>query len=60
MESICLPLIALVVVGILLLVLAAGVLLLIQLGVITQYALKEEPEDQASYELDQSGEAGEG
>jgi len=39
--------------------LAIGALVLVKLGVITRYALKEEPPDQEDYELDQSHEAGE-
>lgn len=38
---------------------ALGLLVLVKLGVITHYALKQEPADEGSYELDQSREAGE-
>jgi uncharacterized membrane protein len=36
--------------------LGVGVVVLIKMGVITKYALKEEPHDQGDYELDQSHE----
>ena len=58
MESICLP------VGIVLALLTlvgaliVGVVVLLKLGVITKYALKEEPPDTGDYDLDQSHEAG--
>ena len=38
---------------------ALGLVVLVKLGVITHYVLKEEPTDEGSYELDQSQEAGE-
>jgi len=41
----------------LLAVLGGGALVLIKLGVIGQYAFKEEPPDLGDYELDQSHEA---
>jgi hypothetical protein len=40
-------------------ILGIGALVLVQLGVITRYALKEEPPDRGDYELDESHEAGE-
>jgi hypothetical protein len=40
-------------------VLGVGVLVLIKLGVIAKYALKQEPPDEGEYGLDQSHEAGE-
>lgn len=39
-------------------VLGAGALVLIKLGVIAQYAVKDEPPDEGVYGLDQSHEAG--
>lgn len=55
------PLFTLLVAAIVLTVaLALGALVLVKLGVITRYALKEELPDQGDYELDQSHEAGEG
>jgi uncharacterized membrane protein len=36
--------------------LGVGVVVLIKMGVITKYALKEEPHDKGDYELDQSHE----
>jgi hypothetical protein len=46
--------------GMLVIVTLVGVggFILIKLGVITSYALREEPPDQSSYGLDQSHEAG--
>ena len=38
--------------------LGLGALILIKLGVIAQYALKEEPADQSDYSLDQSQDLG--
>ena len=59
MEVIGIPL-GLCVAGLVLLVaLGAGVLVLIKLGVIAQYAFKQEPPDNGIYELDQSQEASE-
>ena len=40
-------------------VLGVGLLVLIKLGVIANYALKQEPPDEGEYSLDQSQEAGE-
>ncbi len=40
-------------------VLGVGVLVLIKLGVIANYALKQEPPHEGEYGLDQSQEAGE-
>jgi hypothetical protein len=54
-----LSLILLVAAIVLLGVLGIGALVLVKLGVIARYALKEEPPDQADYELDQSHESGE-
>lgn len=47
--------------GMLVIVTLVGVggLVLIKLGVITSYAVREEPTDRSSYGLDQSHEAGE-
>jgi hypothetical protein len=42
----------------LLALLAAGILVLIKLGVIASYALKEEPPEGGVYSLDQSRESG--
>ena len=49
----------LVVVVVLILSVGGILLLLLKLGVITQYALKKEPEDQGIYHLDQSAEPAE-
>jgi hypothetical protein len=58
MESICFPLAA-VALGLGLLAGAGGlILVLIRLGVIAQYATRDEPPDAASYSLDESREAG--
>lgn len=47
-------------VAIALVVVVGGVvLLLVKLGVIARYAVQEEPQDQGTYQLDQSKEAGE-
>ena len=42
------------------LVLGVGALVLVKLGVIAHYAVKDETPDEGEYELDQSHEAGEG
>jgi hypothetical protein len=44
---------------VLVIILGIGALVLVKLGVITHYALKEEPPDRGDYELDQSHEGGE-
>jgi hypothetical protein len=41
-------------------VLGVGALVLVKLGVIAHYAVKDETPDEGMYELDQSREAGEG
>jgi hypothetical protein len=46
-------------VGAMAVALAIGALVLIKLGVIAHYALRDEAPDQGDYELDQSREAGE-
>jgi hypothetical protein len=51
--------ILLVVVAVLIVSAGAVLLILLKLGVITQYALKKEPEDQSSYHLEQSAEPAE-
>jgi hypothetical protein len=57
MESVCLP-IALVGLGLAILIgIAVLIIFLIKLGVIAQYATREEPPDTASYSLDDSKEA---
>ena len=43
---------------VLVLVLGIGALVLVKLGVIAHYAVKDEPADQGVYEIDQSHEAG--
>jgi hypothetical protein len=53
-----LAILALVALG-LVLFLGIGALVLIKLGVITHYAMKDEPTDTGDYELDQSREVGE-
>ncbi len=58
MELVCSPL---VVIGGLLALLASlgiGVVILVKLGVVARYALKEEAPDQGDYSLDQSHEPG--
>jgi hypothetical protein len=58
MESICFS-VAVVALGLGLLAGVGGlILVLIKLGVIAQYATREEPPDTASYGLDESREAG--
>ena len=58
MESICFS-VAIVALGLGLLAGVGGlILVLIKLGVIAQYATREEPEDTANYSLDESREAG--
>ncbi|MCL7451560.1 MAG: hypothetical protein M8467_00745 [Anaerolineae bacterium] len=60
MEAVCIP-IVLVVAGLGLLAAVAGlIVVLVKLGVIAQYAVREEPADTADYSLDESKEAGEG
>jgi hypothetical protein len=57
MEPVCSPL---VVIGALLALLASlgiGVVILVKLGVVARYTLKEEEPDQGDYDLDQSHEA---
>ena len=39
---------------------AVGILVLVKLGVIANYALKEEPPEEGVYGLDQSRESGDG
>ena len=45
---------------VLLAVAAVGVLVLVKLGVIANYALKEDPSEEGDYDLDQSREVGDG
>ncbi|MGD8623206.1 MAG: hypothetical protein PVF47_05450 [Anaerolineae bacterium] len=59
MDPVCTPL---VIIGVLLglvLVGGIGIITLIKLGVLAQYAVKEEEPDMADYSLDESHESGE-
>jgi hypothetical protein len=60
MEPVCSPLILIGALVALLVVLGIGVVVLLKLGVLTRYALKEETPDQGDYDLDQSREASQG
>lgn len=59
MEAVCGPLVLVAALVGLLAALGIGVVILIKLGVLTRYLLKEEVEDVSDYDLDQSREAGE-
>ena len=58
MDLVCTPLALLAAAGSLLLVVGVGVVVLLKMGVITHYALKEEPPDEGDYTLEQSHEVG--
>jgi hypothetical protein len=58
MDPICSPLALIGGLLALVLVLGGGVVVLLKLGVLTQYLFKEEEPDQGDYDLDQSHEAG--
>lgn len=59
MESVCLPIGLILACLALLAGVAALILVLLKLGVIAQYAAREEPLDTASYSLDDSRESSE-
>ena len=59
MEPVCSPLILIGALVALLVVLGIGVVVLLKLGVLARYAVKEEKADRGEYGLDQSHEAGE-
>ena len=58
MEPLCSPLVLIGGLLALVVVLGAGVVTLIKLGVLTRYAFREEAPDQSDYDLEQSHEAG--
>jgi hypothetical protein len=58
MDPICSPLALIGGLLALVLVLGGGVVVLLKLGVLTQYLFKEEEPDQGDYDLDQSHESG--
>lgn len=58
MDPVCSPLVLILGLVGLLLTLGAGVVVLLRLGVLTQYLFKEEEPDRGDYDLDQSHEAG--
>ena len=58
MELVCSPLVLIGALVALLIVLGIGAVVLLKLGVLARYALKEETTDQGDYGLDQSHEAG--
>jgi hypothetical protein len=58
MEPVCSPLVLVGALVALLVVLGIGAVVLVKLGVLAHYAVKEEVPDQGDYDLDQSQEAG--
>ena len=58
MELVCNPLVLIGALVALLVALGIGVIVLLKLGILARYALKEETPDQGDYGLDQSQEAG--
>ncbi len=58
MELACTPLLLIGAVVVLAVALAIGALVLIKMGVLVKYALKEDQPDQGDYDLAQSHEAG--
>jgi hypothetical protein len=59
MDPVCSPLVLIGALLVLLVVSGIGLLVLVKLGVLARYALKEEPPDEADYGLGQSHEASE-
>ena len=59
MELLCTPLVLIVVAVLGIGLLAAVGVVLVKLGVIARYAVKQEPPDEGEYRLDQSQEPGE-